>query len=247
MQRYIFVDLDDTLFQTHRKCPANANNLAKRAISDNPELISYATEKQQWLWQWLAADFKVIPVTGRDASAFARVELPFTEEIVLNHGAVILNPHRQLDQAWMSSMHNQLPHYIQILHDLWQEIIYFCQHHPGFKTQLIADFDCTWYGVIKHQSRTEASLLPLLQQIIQPHPAITSANLYWHLNGNNLAVLPKIINKESAVAHLLQRYRENGEILCLGAGDSHSDAPFLALCDYALIPQNTQLSRQLLA
>jgi len=62
--------------------------------------------------------------------------------------------------------------------------------------------------------------------------------LYWHLNGNNLAILPKVINKESAVGYLLARYREqHAELLTFGAGDSKTDAAFMALCDYAIIPK----------
>jgi len=85
-------------------------------------------------------------------------------------------------------------------------------------------------------------LKTLLDSIIKAHPHILNGSLYWHLNGNNLAVLPKIINKESAVSYLINGYKQQHlELLTFGAGDSKTDAPFMALCDYALIPKNTQL------
>jgi predicted mannosyl-3-phosphoglycerate phosphatase (HAD superfamily) len=85
-----------------------------------------------------------------------------------------------------------------------------------------------------------------LYSVIKSHPYIIDGSLYWHLNGNNLAVLPKIINKESAVSYLIDVYRQqHPELLTFGAGDSKTDAPFMALCDYALIPKNTQLFKTL--
>ena len=96
--------------------------------------------------------------------------------------------------------------------------------------------------MIKHVDGTENTLKKLLDSIIKVHPHIVDGSLYWHLNGNNLAVLPKIINKESAVSYLIDGYkRQHPELVTFGAGDSKTDAPFMALCDYALIPKNTQL------
>ena len=86
----------------------------------------------------------------------------------------------------------------------------------------------------------------LLESVIKPHPSIIDGSLYWHINGNNLAVLPKIINKEGAVSYLLAQYKSQyPELLTFGAGDSRTDAAFITLCDYALIPKNTQLFRAL--
>ncbi|RIZ66683.1 MAG: hydrolase [Methylococcales bacterium] len=244
MQSYIFLDLDDTLFQTLRKCPLGADDphLQVRASLADGTGNSYATQKQQWLWHWLAQGFKIVAVTGRDSLAFDRVSLPFQEEVVLNHGAVILTKQREIDQVWMTNMKQNLPVYHEKLLELWQAIITYCQQDSGYKTKLIEDFDITWYGVIKHVEATEIALTPLLNNIIKLHPHIQDGSLYWHLNGNNLAVLPKIINKESAVSYLMAQYKQqHPELLTFGAGDSHTDAPFMSLCDYALIPKNTQL------
>jgi len=113
MQSYIFLDLDDTLFQTLRKCPLGADDptLQVRASLADGTANSYATHKQQWLWQWLEQGFKIVAVTGRDSLAFDRVNLPFQEEVVLNHGAIILNKQRTIDQIWMASMKQSLPPY----------------------------------------------------------------------------------------------------------------------------------------
>jgi hydroxymethylpyrimidine pyrophosphatase-like HAD family hydrolase len=207
---------------------------------------SYATQKQQWLWHWLTLGFKIVPVTGRDAQAFERVMLTFEEEVVLNHGAVILDKQRNIDSIWMDGILQALPAYHEKLLDVWDEIEAYCWRNNGFKPRLVIDFDITWYGVIKHVDGTENTLKKVLNSVIKSHPYIIDGSLYWHLNGNNLAVLPKIINKESAVSYLIDVYRQqHPELLTFGAGDSKTDAPFMALCDYALIPKNTQLFKTL--
>ncbi|MCX7100817.1 MAG: hydrolase [Methylobacter sp.] len=247
MQSYIFLDLDDTLFQTLRKCVPGVNdhNLEVRAYLPDGTANSFATHKQQWLWHWLAKGFKIVPVTARDVHAFERVNLPFQEEVVLNHGAVILDKQRVVDKVWMEQIMQELPIYHDKLLELWAEVELYAKRNSGFKPRLVNDFDITWYGVIKHSDGTEAVLKTLMDEVIIEHPHIIDGSLYWHLNGNNLALLPKIINKESAVSYLLDGYKQHSEVLTFGAGDSKTDAPFMALCDYALIPKNTQLYQTL--
>lgn len=244
MQNYIFLDLDDTLFQTLRKCEKTSDgaSLQVRAYLADGSPISYATHKQQWLWQWLAKDFKIVPVTARNAQAFNRVDLPFREEVILNHGAVILDKERNVDRHWMSRMLAHIPAYHQKLLSIWDEVALYCQRQEGYKPRLVEDYGTTWYGVVKHQSGMETPLKDLLETVVKPHPHLLDGSFYWHLNGNNLAVIPKIINKGNAVRYLLDGYREqHPELLTFGAGDSLTDAAFMALCDYALIPKNTQL------
>jgi hydroxymethylpyrimidine pyrophosphatase-like HAD family hydrolase len=248
MQSYIFLDLDDTLFQTLRKCGLGADDpqLQVRACLPDGTPNSFATYKQQWLWDWLEKGFKIVPVTGRDGFAFDRVTLPFQEEIVLNHGAVILDKDRNIDRVWMAKIMQELPKYHELLLELWSEIEAYCLCNNGYKVRLVNDFDVTWYGVIKHVEGAEAPLEVILKGIIKKHPYILNGSLYWHLNGNNLAVLPKIINKESAVSYLINNYKkQHPALVTFGAGDSNSDAPFMGLCDYALIPKNTQLYQSL--
>jgi hydroxymethylpyrimidine pyrophosphatase-like HAD family hydrolase len=244
MQRYFFVDLDDTLFQTLRKCDANHDPacLQVRAFLPDGSANSFSTLKQQWLWQWLDQGFRMVPVTARDVQAFRRVNLPFREEVVLNHGAVILTKQGEVDPFWQTKIQAELPFYHDKLLIVWQVVEAYCQRYTGFKPRLVEDFGVTWYGVIKHEDGTEATLRTLLDELIKCHPYVLDGSLYWHLNGNNLAILPKIINKESAVSYLLDNYHQlYSEVLSFGAGDSKTDAPFLALCDYAVIPKNTQL------
>ena len=142
MQSYIFLDLDDTLFQTLRKCVPGVNDhdLQVRAVLPDGTANSFATQKQQWLWHWLSKGFKIVPVTARDVHAFERVNLPFLEEVVLNHGAVILDKQRKLDPVWQDNLMQTLPEYHQKLLGVWAEVERYAQHHPGFKPRIVNDF-----------------------------------------------------------------------------------------------------------
>lgn len=244
MQSFIFIDLDDTLFQSLRKCGLSVDPrlLKPRAYLRDGSVISYATPKQQRLWQWLSGGGRMIPVTARNFDAFSRVDLPFTEEAVLNHGAVILDKNRRLDPEWQSRMADMLPPYHRDLLDLWEQVQCHARHEPALKPRLIEDFGVTWYGVVKHAAADEEALDKLLNAVIRPHEAVLSGRLYYHFNGNNLAVIPDVIGKANAVSFLKERYaRLHGPILTIGMGDSKTDIPFMSLCDYAMIPKTSQL------
>jgi hydroxymethylpyrimidine pyrophosphatase-like HAD family hydrolase len=247
MQHFIFVDLDDTLFQTLRKCGGAAanpqeNGLTPRAFLKNGAPISYSTRKQDHLWQWLVKAGHVIPVTARNYDAYSRVDLRFPADAVLNHGAVIVNEHHRIDLEWQAQMAQLLPPYHHELIDLWGQVQFHAQKDPALQPRLVEDFGVIWYGVVKHADASEAALRALHDTLIIKHEAVACGRLYCHINGNNLAVLPRVVGKAHAVGFLLERYaRRYDALLTVGIGDSKTDSPFMALCDYAMIPGNTQL------
>jgi len=247
MQSYTFVDLDDTLFQTLRKCEGytvgdQTIELQPRAYLKNGETISYATPKQGRLFNWISQTSRIIPVTARNFDAFSRVDLPFSDDVVLNHGAVILDKQRQLDEEWHARMTNDLREFESDFLVLWDAVERYAGNDVLLKPRLIDDFGVTWYGVIKHAEADEAALESLLNTVVKPAPAIAAGRVYYHINGNNLAIIPSVIAKSHAVRFLLKRYKHQHEaIFTVGIGDSQSDRLFMSLCDYAVIPRNTQL------
>ncbi|MGR8933812.1 MAG: hydrolase [Gammaproteobacteria bacterium] len=250
MQPYLFADLDDTLFQTRRKLPdCEAGNARPTAYLRNGEAISYATLKQQRLWRMLAQGFRVIPVTARNYDAYSRVDLPFVDEAVLNHGGVILNADRAPDAAWLERTSAAVRTYEDALRRLL-DALYSYRAETGdaaLKPRLIEDFGVCWYLVVKHAGGDETALERLANDLLLNDSHVLSGKFYLHGNGNNLAVLPRSVNKADAVAYLRQRFTERHDcaLLTVGMGDSLTDAPFMALCDYALIPNNTQLHRHI--
>ena len=62
-----------------------------------------------------------------------------------------------------------------------------------------------------------------------------------HSNGNFVAVYPPHIGKEKAVRWFIDNIVPEGAIT-IGMGDSLTDGPFMAECDYIFMPNRTQNS-----
>ena len=82
-----------------------------------------------------------------------------------------------------------------------------------------------------------------LSKIIDNLPAEVLEHCYVHVNGNNLAIIPKFVSKQKAVEFFINKYDPNRERVILGWGDSLSDAGFLACCDWFGMPKNSQLDK----
>ena len=101
MQTYVFLDLDDTIFQTRGKCPPDeASSLIPAAFHRDGNPLSFMSARQRQLFEWLSASATVIPVTARSESAYRRVRLPFHHAAILDFGGVVLLPTGQLDKQW---------------------------------------------------------------------------------------------------------------------------------------------------
>ena len=90
MQAYVFLDLDDTLFQSRAKCPVE-DDLYPAAFLRDGSAHSFMTAKQRALWRLLETNMTVIPTTARDWEAYRRVELPFRSWRILDYGGVIID------------------------------------------------------------------------------------------------------------------------------------------------------------
>ena len=70
------------------------------------------------------------------------------------------------------------------------------------------------------------------------------ANWTLHRNGNNVAFMPPFLGKDRAVASFLPALRDRFPTApVIGIGDSLTDAPYMALCDFAMTPAGSQLAR----
>jgi hydroxymethylpyrimidine pyrophosphatase-like HAD family hydrolase len=101
---------------------------------------------------------------------------------------------------------------------------------------VICDADVPFYVSAKH-NRDDAAQLEALSAAVLP---LLPDGWQLHLNDNNLSIMPPFLGKEHAVAWFLQEL--GGDCaFAVGVGDSLSDAPFLALCDYVIAPSRSQL------
>lgn len=242
-QKFLFADLDDTLFQSLEKC-AGRDGLLPAAFLKDGSPISYTTEGQRAFIAFAQDGMTMIPATARNFDAFRRVDLPFASWAVLDYGGVVLQPDGAIDQQWQEHMRGAMQAALPGLRELAALIDAWAERH-AFKgrARLIEDFGTPFYLVLKDPDKVAERLEPIEREVVAPWIAEVGRDYYIHRNGNNLAILPKALNKAHAVAHVTARLRaEHGDILTFGMGDSRSDARFMAACDYAIVPRRTQLA-----
>ncbi len=248
MKKFLFVDLDDTLFQTPKKCLSEVE-LEPAAYLKDGAPCSFTTPRQRAFFDFARREMTLIPATARNADAFSRVDLPFASYAVLDYGGIVLLPGGALDAGWLALMRADMQVALPGLREAMRVIDDF-QAGLGrpARARLIEDFGTPFYIVIKdHEARADR-LAEIEQEVLLPWIASDGFDYFIHRNGNNLAVLPKTLNKARAVAYLqAQLAAEHGPIISFGMGDSRSDARFMAACDYAIVPNGSQLAALTLA
>jgi hydroxymethylpyrimidine pyrophosphatase-like HAD family hydrolase len=256
---WAFCDLDDTLFATGRKVP-EALRARTAALDQGGEPHSFLTRPQVTLLDRLLQDATLIPVTGRDPEAFARLHLPlssrFTSWAILDHGASVRRPGGQPDRVWANVMQDELESHAEALLLAYQT----AQHinelgYLGLSVRLHrlagssgeAQHGPPLMVVIKHPYGLQGSLDGFAEQWREWNAEV-GLRLRYFANGNNLTLIAPSVSKEAAVEYVMgQLESENGSaVLTLGLGDSLADAPFMALCDFALTPGQGQLMRAVL-
>ena len=240
MRIYIFVDLDDTLFQTRRKAPPGTP-LYPAALDRQGAPLSFMTPKQRALAELLLSRAYCIPTTARSYSAFRRTLLSFKGPAIIDVGVVILDDWGLQEPQWQGQMRPQLEQLkpqLQKFLGILEEIR--LRRQLAVYTRLVSDFEMDLYLVTKQQDPQSKELEILYRELAPhfPHP-----DFYLHFNDNNLAIVPRCLEKKRAVKYMIDylRQRWGEEILTIGFGDSRSDLGFMSCCDYALSPNNGQL------
>ncbi|MGH8499540.1 MAG: HAD hydrolase family protein [Methylococcales bacterium] len=246
----MFLDLDDTVFQTLRKCP-RTDDLLPVAFLPGGEPVSYCTSRQVRLIELLAEAWRIIPTTARNREAFSRVKLPVAcrEGAILNHGAMIIDNRGVPDPVWHSRILARLAPHRPCFAPIEQNIQAFAQQRKiSLKIRVIQEGEEPFYLVIKHRQADFDALIAVRDQCVKPLLSGLAVEFYLHSNDNNLAILPGPVNKAYAVTYLMEQLRlRYGEVMTLGMGDSLADMHFMALCDYVMIPGRTQLHAALCA
>lgn len=237
----IFVDLDDTLFQTARKTPADIEkHVATLDVSGNAN--GYMTNVQKSFAHWLLAHSDVVPVTARSVEAYSRVKLPFTAGAICSHGGVILDVMGQLDPAWNEQMKLTLAVYQSRLPELSAATLAIGQE-MGFSLRgwVVEEAQLFHYVVTKHNESDDSILTQVLAEV-QARGLLD--DMHVHGNGNNLAFLPEGLAKRYAVQEWLRRDKAiNGERPVLGFGDSITDLGFMDECHWWATPARSQLAK----
>ena len=235
------LDLDDTVLQTARKMPPDAPRQVA-ALDKHGQPLSFTNTTQRQFLDWLLATADVVPVTARSVDAYQRVQIPFAQGAICAHGAVMLKANGELDADW----HN---HMVKVLEEYQPAIQTLCQRMASIGTEtgltlrtwMIEEQGMLIYALAKQTGHDDAVLADVDSRLRQ---TTDLTEFYIHRNGNNLAVLPKVLHKRFAVEEWLRRNREvHGERPVLGFGDSLSDIGFMQLCDWWATPQHGQLAQ----
>jgi hydroxymethylpyrimidine pyrophosphatase-like HAD family hydrolase len=235
MRAIVLVDLDDTLFQTLRKCPPDVPEAALTALGFGRDggPLGFATPRQAAFLSWLGEAALVVPVTGRSHDALSRVRIAYGAAVCA-HGGVILDQAGAVDPGWAAEIADRAaPHKARLA------ALAEAAQGTRVAARILAEGGTDLYLLLKDPDGDETLLDPVLERILPMVPGDWTI----HRNGNNAALMPPFLGKAHAVRALLPRLRAlHPDAPVIGIGDSLSDAPFMALCDYAMMPARSQLS-----
>jgi hydroxymethylpyrimidine pyrophosphatase-like HAD family hydrolase len=234
-----FSDLDDTLFQSSRKCQEVAGHKVA-AVLPGGEVGAYSTPQQQALISLLNNSY-FIPVTGRRTESLSRIQVSFNSYKITSHGAIILNSENVLHPAWRLVLDEEEPQWCDRMLRLKSEVEqYVKQNGLELRVRVINDKGYACYICVKGEASH-------LQKLHVGVGAISSEGFIVHVNNRNLAYMPPYTSKQRAVTFLKQVLKtETKELITfIGLGDSLSDAGFLSICDFQIIPSNSQIAETL--
>lgn len=184
---------------------------------------------------------ELIPVTGLDEEGLLSVPASFTSWQILLYGAAVITPDGLEDEAW-----RRLSLEAQRGAEQALDLAYQAAQHINQLGQL---------GL--HVELLRRSGAPLLVRATHPHglrlateQAAASLREWWQdgpfqgvlrveVTPQTVTVLPSEIRAERAVNYVLNRLCEVD--LSVGVSAAAADQPFLALCDYALMPGDSAL------
>jgi HAD superfamily hydrolase (TIGR01484 family) len=236
----IFLDLDDTIFQTKRK---NSQGIIQATNPENPENISFMTEGQKLFTDiFLNRDnVKIIPVTARDMEQYKLTLLSNNPNITtaVTYFSAVITDHGEIDQEWQEHIKNSYSKLKFSVREIMEKITANADLE-NFKIHSVEDF----YIVIKNRSKDKNQYIIQNEELKNKLSAMINDEYYIHYNSNNIAVLPKFLDKKNAVEYLIKKYRP---LLTIGAGDSITDLNFMELCDFKIIPKNSQINEYLFA
>jgi hydroxymethylpyrimidine pyrophosphatase-like HAD family hydrolase len=249
MKAVVFLDLDDSIFQTLSKCRDSTSSLMPAAIGTNNLPRSFSTPPQSYLLNHILANALIIPTTSRNVASFNRVLIHFKNEAILNYGGLILSSDRKICESYLdiiSPLAREATSTLQETFAFLETLI--CKDNLNLRVRIINDGGLDFYIVIKSPVGDLEALKLLktnyelsidkIPEIFPDEPV-----LQVYLNGNNLSFVPSYLNKARAVDYYLNNIltypRE--DIMVLGLGDSFSDREFLKLCDFYIIPKFSQL------
>lgn len=240
MKPLFLTDCDDTLFMTARKITdvdLGECEVASTLTDGSPS--GYRTPRLLAL-QALMESGEVVPVTARSREVLARCAVPQAPAICSN-GGVIIGADGNVDREWHEGIVANIGNgdVIRGIHEQAASMA-----GEGFRHWTVDEEGVPLYIVLKSNASDEDAVAQLANDIRDEE--VLPDGWRIHVNGNNLALMPPWISKRAAAKHLLARIRSQApQRLIIGVGDSISDLGFMAECDFAMHPNQSQIGRHL--
>ena len=228
----LFIDLDDTLFQTHRKNPDGAIPATYSAESGKG---SYMTKAQYLFFELFKSSekVKVIPTTARDFRQYNNTLLstdPRINTAILYFAGAIFED-RTEEKYWQQHIqqaYRKLELQISQMLGLVKNIL---GGRPLFSLYNVDNY----YITIKAK---EDCPLKTREEIFTQLKTLKTSEYFVHQNDRALSLVPNFLDKRYGVEYLIDKYKPE---LTLGVGDSFTDWGFMQQCDFRIIPKNTQI------
>lgn len=236
----VFLDLDDSIFQTLRKCSPGPLEAAAMDREGRPS--SYFSFGQRCLLELLSGRALLIPTTARNQEAFNRVGFAFRHGAILNYGGMVLRPDGQIDQGWQDQMKPLCAEAKPLLAALLAASEQIIQNHGmNCRARIIGDHGLDFYVVIKNYNSRLEELSLIMQELKK---MAFSAEAIICINDNNLSLRPLFLDKSAAMAYFVKTHitPEHSALPMIGLGDSFSDLEFMKRCDFLLIPSGSQIA-----
>ncbi|RKZ39377.1 MAG: hypothetical protein DRQ49_11720 [Gammaproteobacteria bacterium] len=230
----LFIDLDDTLFQTHRKNPAGmipATHSAKTGKG------SYMTQAQYLFFELFneSKKIKIIPTTARDYQQYHNTLLstfPRIDTAILYFAGMILN-HNAEEKQWQQHIQKAYQQIDLPISQLLIQVQNIISHHPQFIVYNVDDY----YITVKAKAECPIAIREALFSQLK---TLKTSEYFIHQNDRALSLVPNFINKQYAVQYLIEKYQPE---LTIGIGDSLTDLSFMQQCDFQMFPSDTQIAK----
>jgi hypothetical protein len=159
---------------------------------------------------------------------------------VCAHGGVILDESGEIDEPWRERMTIAARPDGPVLHDLANAFQAAADEMGVALTiRVLTEDGLPLYVLVKHLEADDAALEAIADRIT----GLLPDGWIEHRNGNNVALMPPWLGKAHAVAHLIPGLRRlHPDLPVIGVGDSRTDAPFMRLCDFAMMPTRSQIA-----
>lgn len=240
MRSVVFADIDGTLVESVRRrgSPTGATIGARDRAGNQ---VAIQTDRHRELLRILASADIIVPVTGRSIDALRRVEIPFNSYAIAHHGAVVLSPSGERCTAYDALATPELAVTHGVLSSVFESTLQWIESRSKSLRVYQQVLDGRTIEVcVKHLSPNAETIGEEGDEIEADWRGLSGVRV--HRNGNNLALLPDGVTKESAVRWVTGQLDDGcGTIVTFGIGDSETDLGFMHSCDYYLVPRGSQL------